>query len=125
MNVDIEVQENGDMLVSETQKYVFNQPYKNQRYRSGQELEVKVTYATDILNISKPYWQQFNSVKQQPASSPSRSNSVKQQPARSATPNNSLKKQPQPSPTPNNSLKKQPQPSPTPNNSLKKQPQPS
>ena len=33
MNVDIEVQENGDMLVSETQKYVFNQPYKNQRYR--------------------------------------------------------------------------------------------
>ena len=33
INVDIEVQENGDMLVTETQKYVFTGPHTNQRYR--------------------------------------------------------------------------------------------
>ena len=33
INVEIDVQKNGDMLVSETQKYVFTQPHTNQRYR--------------------------------------------------------------------------------------------
>ncbi len=33
INVDIEVQTTGDMLVTETQKYVFNSDYSNQRYR--------------------------------------------------------------------------------------------
>ncbi len=33
MNVDIEVQTNGDMLVTETQKYMFNSAHSNQRYR--------------------------------------------------------------------------------------------
>ena len=33
INVSIEVQNNGDMLIIETQKYVFTQPYSNQRYR--------------------------------------------------------------------------------------------
>ncbi|MFN6539752.1 MAG: DUF2207 domain-containing protein [Nostoc sp. EkiNYC01] len=33
INVDIAVQNNGDMLVSETQKYTFTEDYKNQRYR--------------------------------------------------------------------------------------------
>ena len=30
----IDVQENGDMLVTETQTYVFTAPHNNQRYRS-------------------------------------------------------------------------------------------
>ncbi|MBC1304336.1 DUF2207 domain-containing protein, partial [Trichormus variabilis N2B] len=33
MNVDIAVQTNGDMYVTETQKYTFTGDYKNQRYR--------------------------------------------------------------------------------------------
>ena len=33
INVNIDVQPNGDMLVTETQKYVFNSAYKNERYR--------------------------------------------------------------------------------------------
>ncbi len=33
INVDIEVEANGDMLVTETQKYVFNSNYSNRRYR--------------------------------------------------------------------------------------------
>ncbi|NEQ73346.1 MAG: DUF2207 domain-containing protein [Okeania sp. SIO2C9] len=33
INVEIDVQKNGDMLVSETHKYVFTQPHTNQRYR--------------------------------------------------------------------------------------------
>lgn len=33
INVDIDVQENGDMLVTETQKYVFTAPHTNKRYR--------------------------------------------------------------------------------------------
>ena len=33
INVEMEVQENGDMLISETQKYVFTQSHSNQRYR--------------------------------------------------------------------------------------------
>ena len=33
MNVDIDVQENGNMLVTETQKYVFTAAHTNQRYR--------------------------------------------------------------------------------------------
>lgn len=33
INVDIAVQTNGDMLVTETQKYTFTGDYKNQRYR--------------------------------------------------------------------------------------------
>ena len=33
INVDIDVLENGDMLVTETQKYVFTGPYTNERYR--------------------------------------------------------------------------------------------
>ncbi|MEM1169981.1 MAG: DUF2207 domain-containing protein [Cyanobacteria bacterium P01_H01_bin.35] len=33
INVEIDVQKNGDMLVSETQKYVFTKPHTNQRYR--------------------------------------------------------------------------------------------
>jgi hypothetical protein len=33
INVDINVQENGDMLVIETQKYVFTAPHTNERYR--------------------------------------------------------------------------------------------
>ncbi|HEY9834296.1 MAG TPA: DUF2207 domain-containing protein, partial [Stenomitos sp.] len=33
INVNIDVQPNGDMLVTETQKYVFNTAYTNQRYR--------------------------------------------------------------------------------------------
>jgi uncharacterized membrane protein YgcG len=33
INVDMEVQENGDMLVTETQKYVFTASHTNQRYR--------------------------------------------------------------------------------------------
>ncbi|MGD1717637.1 DUF2207 domain-containing protein [Dapis sp. BLCC M172] len=33
INVEIDLQKNGDMLVSETQKYVFTQPHTNQRYR--------------------------------------------------------------------------------------------
>ena len=33
INVAIDVQDNGDMLVTETQKYVFNKEYSNQRYR--------------------------------------------------------------------------------------------
>ena len=33
INVGIEVQNNGDMLITETQKYVFTKPYSNQRYR--------------------------------------------------------------------------------------------
>ncbi len=32
----------------------------NQALKPGQELEVKVTFPTDILNISKPRWQQSN-----------------------------------------------------------------
>ena len=33
INVDLDVQTNGDMLVTETQKYVFESDYSNQRYR--------------------------------------------------------------------------------------------
>ncbi len=33
MNVDLDVQTNGDMWVTETQKYVFESDYSNQRYR--------------------------------------------------------------------------------------------
>ncbi|MEO1350312.1 MAG: DUF2207 domain-containing protein [Cyanobacteria bacterium J06635_15] len=33
INVDLDVQSNGDMLVTETQKYVFTSPHTNQRYR--------------------------------------------------------------------------------------------
>jgi len=33
INVEIDVQENGDMLVSETQKYVFTAQHTNERYR--------------------------------------------------------------------------------------------
>jgi len=33
INVDLDVQSNGDMLVTETQKYVFESDYSNQRYR--------------------------------------------------------------------------------------------
>ncbi len=33
INVRIEVQSNGDLLISERQKYVFTKPYSNQRYR--------------------------------------------------------------------------------------------
>ena len=33
INVDIDVQENGDMLITETQKYVFTGPYTNERFR--------------------------------------------------------------------------------------------
>ena len=33
INVEIEVQNNGDMLVTETQKYVFNRESENERYR--------------------------------------------------------------------------------------------
>ena len=33
MNVDIEVESNGDMLVTETQKYIFNSNHTNERYR--------------------------------------------------------------------------------------------
>lgn len=33
IDVSIEVQTNGDMLITETQKYVFTKPYSNQRYR--------------------------------------------------------------------------------------------
>ncbi|QSJ17554.1 DUF2207 domain-containing protein [Nostoc sp. UHCC 0702] len=33
INVDIAVQDNGDMLISETQKYTFTDDYNNQRYR--------------------------------------------------------------------------------------------
>lgn len=33
INVDIDVQENGDILITETQKYVFTRPYKNECYR--------------------------------------------------------------------------------------------
>ena len=33
INVGIDVQNNGDMLVTETQKYVFTKPHSNQRYR--------------------------------------------------------------------------------------------
>ncbi|MDB9466076.1 DUF2207 domain-containing protein [Dolichospermum circinale CS-1225] len=33
INVNIDVQNNGDMLVTETQKYVFKSDYPNQRYR--------------------------------------------------------------------------------------------
>lgn len=33
INVNIDVQENGDMLVTETQKYVFTGPHTNERYR--------------------------------------------------------------------------------------------
>jgi len=33
INVDIDVQENGDMLITETQKYVFTAKHTNERYR--------------------------------------------------------------------------------------------
>ncbi len=33
INVEIDLQENGDMLVSETQKYVFTGSYSNERHR--------------------------------------------------------------------------------------------
>ena len=33
INVDIDVQENGDMLITETQKYVFTSSHTNERYR--------------------------------------------------------------------------------------------
>jgi len=33
INVDIDVQENGDMLITETQKYVFTSNYTNERCR--------------------------------------------------------------------------------------------
>ncbi|MGD8706979.1 MAG: DUF2207 domain-containing protein, partial [Syntrophobacterales bacterium] len=33
INVEIELQENGDILVTETQKYVFTAPHTNERYR--------------------------------------------------------------------------------------------
>jgi hypothetical protein len=33
INVNIDVQTNGDMLITETQKYVFKSDYSNQRYR--------------------------------------------------------------------------------------------
>ncbi|MEK0178938.1 hypothetical protein [Microcoleus anatoxicus] len=33
INVALEVQTNGDMLVTETQKYVFTAAYNNERYR--------------------------------------------------------------------------------------------
>ena len=33
INVDIDVQENGDMWVTEVQRYVFTAPHTNQRYR--------------------------------------------------------------------------------------------
>jgi uncharacterized membrane protein YgcG len=33
IHVEIDVQENGDMLVTETQKYVFTAPHTNERYR--------------------------------------------------------------------------------------------
>ena len=33
IEVDIDVQENGDLLITETQKYVFTGPHTNERYR--------------------------------------------------------------------------------------------
>ena len=33
INVDINVQDNGDMIVTETQKYVFTAAHTNERYR--------------------------------------------------------------------------------------------
>jgi uncharacterized membrane protein YgcG len=33
INVEIDLQENGDMLIKETQQYVFDAPYSDQRYR--------------------------------------------------------------------------------------------
>jgi len=33
IHVEIDVQENGDMLITETQKYVFTASYSNKRYR--------------------------------------------------------------------------------------------
>ena len=33
INVDIDVQDNGDMLITETQKYVFTAPCTDERYR--------------------------------------------------------------------------------------------
>ncbi len=33
INVDINVEDNGDMLITETQKYVFTKPHSNERYR--------------------------------------------------------------------------------------------
>ncbi|MCI5227491.1 MAG: DUF2207 domain-containing protein [Candidatus Electrothrix sp. AX2] len=63
MNVEIDVQENGDMLVTETQKYVFTGPHSNERYRyipldkvdgidqiEVYEGEEKLPFSTNIKN---------------------------------------------------------------------------
>ncbi len=47
IDVDIEVQNNGDMLVTETQEYIFNQPHTNQRYRY-----IPLDKVDDIKNVS-------------------------------------------------------------------------
>ncbi|MCI5193529.1 MAG: DUF2207 domain-containing protein [Candidatus Electrothrix sp. AU1_5] len=63
INVLIDVQENGDMLVTETQKYVFTGPHSNERYRyipldkvdgidqiEVYEGEEKLSFSTNIKN---------------------------------------------------------------------------
>ena len=47
INVDLDVQPNGDMLVAETQKYVFESDYSNQRYRY-----IRLDKVDGIQNVS-------------------------------------------------------------------------
>ena len=47
INVNIDVQSNGDMLVTETQKYVFNTAYTNERHRY-----IPLSKVDDITDIT-------------------------------------------------------------------------
>ena len=50
MNVEIDVQENGNMLVRETQKYVFTASHTNERYRC---IPLDKVDAIDSVNVSE------------------------------------------------------------------------
>jgi hypothetical protein len=58
INVEINIQENGDLLIKETQQYVFNEPYSAQHYRQiplnglGSIADIRVTEDGKPLNIN-------------------------------------------------------------------------
>src|SRR3989442_854271 len=54
VTVEMDVQENGDMLVRETQKYVFTGPYTNERYRDIPLDKVERIDHVEVLEDGKP-----------------------------------------------------------------------
>src|SRR5881628_883496 len=54
IRVELDVQENGDLLVGETQKYVFTGPYTNERYRNIPLDKVERIDNVQVLEDGKP-----------------------------------------------------------------------